>query len=911
MTILESFIPTRHLFDRAVDLTSLASTRPDVPTAKELNLTTEEQEKVRDLLVDKPDWQISADGRPVAGLLHMEDFFRGAISPSIPLLYSLLPVLGALTGFALHFSILTPLAVLLGLASVVAALSLSFAMPSKADAVEGWAVSYAAPLIMTKLLSGGLFTLAGRFLPAELLPGMLQWLGGMVVAGMLVAAWVALMCLWQAPKGHKMETCESLSLTVTLFTGASIVAALLAFEGITGGWLARHTLFPIALALPWLAGIALGPWRFAYRHRRTQALKLLHQGMTYSAGANRTRHKSFDKIRASKVKQISFALADSSHVFRFGTSLGILAERGSPHGIPKGHPACITADTAFVHVWVFGRTGGGKTSSILKPWLAWHIRNNVGGVLVLDGKQVLANEFRGCKGFTVIDQYVLLSPFEGLNVDAICTAILDANAVRQDGHDGSNFFVKSGIALLTVAVKIMFALRDAEQEMIASIRNFSDEIPPERKWFVTPACLRKVTKALGTWNGQTDPAAAYVEFIKSNHPAFQEVGGMMAALFGDALDADRQDLENVFQDVHSHGQLAAETRTGVDANLDSFLGPLFASKALLKWTTSETGGYQPESVCHGAKCGLYLPPEHFGNAGKVFSNLVKGRVQSVLKQRPNNFQELDPAATSVDIVEDEVHSLVSATDLDFSSKCRSWKCRLIFATQTQDVLFDALGEETARALLSNFQTKIYFANPNSLATLEDAMETIGKGTVTHWSEPTRTLSMAHTARLAAASPIFDVNHPDHDRFSSVVRAGGGGFEMQKTAVKLHEQRHGQVLDGMLNAVVFSKIPLVESFNKKDEHWVTSGDWHDILGTGRALVQTLRGGEKSHDFVDCPFMGAIPDDLLDPENPQHPQYGKGTPAATATGPTPDEDGNLPGAGLYTGVPSTPEQKQAVT
>ncbi|WP_369927573.1 TraM recognition domain-containing protein [Xanthomonas sp. NCPPB 2632] len=882
MSILESFIPTAEILKRAVSLTRLASTRPDVPTAQELALSTEDQQKVRDLLVDTPDWQIAADGRPVAGLLHLEDFFRGFSSPSIPLLFALLPVLGVLTGFALHFGILTPLAVLLGLASVVVAGSLSFAMPAKSDAVEGWAVSFAAPLIMTRLLSGDITRAAARVLPADLLPGVLQWVGGMAVVGILVAVFLAVTCLWQAPRGHKLQMCESVSLTTTFFTVACIAAALLAYEGNGSSWIARHTLFPIALTIPWLAGVALGPWRYAYRYQRSLSLKLLHQGMTYGAGAQRTLRKSYEKIRAGKVAQIKAAVADTSPVFEFGVSTGTLAERGSQHGIPKGHPAYISAKTAQVHTMIYGKTGGGKSSSYLEPYCCDYMQQGVGGLLVLDGKFVNANRLRGTRGargfFTVIDEHIDFAPFEGLGVDEICTALLDANAVRREGQGSGDFFVKSAIYLLTVASKLMFAMRDADREMIATIRNYSGETPPPQKWFITPDCLRRVAKALGDWREKaetpTGTAATYVEFIKANHPAFRERSGFVDDVLGRAMDLRRQDLNNVFQDVVSHGLLASETRTGVDANLAQWINPLFAAEDLLHWTTVESGGYQPERVCHGESCGLYLPPERFvGGSGLVYSNLVKGRITSVMKRRPNDWQQRDPTATKVAIVADEYHVMASPTDLEFSSKCRSWGGILVFATQTQDVLIDALGADTARALLSNFQTRIWFSNPNSLSTLEDAMETVGKGTVTHWAEPTRTLNLVRTARLAATSPIYDQNHPDHDRFSTVIRDGGGSFEVQKSDVKMHKQRHGQYEVGQLNAVVFSKVPTVENLVKKEGHWVTSEDWHDLLIMGRALVQSLRGGEKIHDFVDCKHLVDIPEELFDTANPQHPLHMK--------------------------------------
>ncbi|QWT20774.1 type IV secretory system conjugative DNA transfer family protein [Bacillus sp. NP157] len=878
MCILSSLISIPSLLADAISVTRLASTRPDVPNPAELDLSPEDRARVADLMVDRPDWQISSDGRPVAGLLHQEDFFRGFASPSVPLLFALLPVLAVLTGFALHFSGLTFLAVLLAVASIVAGASLSFALPTKADAVEGWAVAYAAPVIVSQLLSGGLFPLAARFLPAHLLPGVWQWAGGMAMVGVAVAAWTAILCLLQAPKGHKMETCQSVSLTVTLFTGASIIAALLAFSGLTGGWLARHTLSPLALAIPYLAGIALGPWRYVYRYRRSLAMKLLHQGMTYGAGSNHTLHKSFDKLRAAKTRQIQTAVADTSPTFEFGKSLGILAERGSPHAIPKGFPAVISGKAAQQHIFVLGRTGGGKTASFLTPWACDYMQKNGGGLLVLDGKQLLAGEFRGTRGFTAIDEHVQLSPFEGLDVDAICTAILDANVVRtsKSGGGSSDFFIKSAVGLLTVSVKLLFAMRDAEQELRASISNFSNELVSVRKWFITPDCLRRITKALGIWSEQEGkpiekPAADYIEFIKANHPAFQQRSGFFDAVLAEAMEAERADLENAFQDVQSHGALASETRTGIDANLAVWIAPMFASRALLKWTKSETGGFQPESVCHGARTGLDLPPERFSTAGRIYSALVKGRVTAVMKRRPNDWQERDVTATKVAILEDEAHVLLSPDDLEFSSKCRSWGGILVFATQTLDILFDSIGEESARALLGNFQTRIWFANPNSIATFEDARDAIGQGEVMHWSDPVQTLSLQRTARLAASSPIFDATHPDHDRFSAVVRAGGGGFEMQKLDTQLHLQRHGQVQDGLLNSVVFSKIPLVSTLVKKQEAWVSSTDWHDILGTGRALVQTLRGGEKAHDFVDCPFLAKVPDELLDPTNPQHPDH----------------------------------------
>jgi hypothetical protein len=78
---------------------------------------------------------------------------------------------------------------------------------------------------------------------------------------------------------------------------------------------------------------------------------------------------------------------------------------------------------------------------------------------------------------------------------------------------------------------------------------------------------------------------------------------------------------------------------------------------------------------------------------------------------------------------------------------------------------------------------------------------------------------------------------------------------------------------MLHAVVSSKIPLVEEQKRKEEPWVSRTNWHKLLAPGKALVQTLRGDVITHDFVSCDYITKPPEDLLDPENSQHPMHDR--------------------------------------
>jgi hypothetical protein len=175
--------------------------------------------------------------------------------------------------------------------------------------------------------------------------------------------------------------------------------------------------------------------------------------------------------------------------------------------------------------------------------------------------------------------------------------------------------------------------------------------------------------------------------------------------------------------------LDKDTRTNVMATLTSMIHPFLSGYLRELFCTSTT--VLPEMTHHGAVIVVDLPVKEHAEAGILAQHVWKYLFQRAAERRK---ETADHRTRPVVLWADECQFFLSDYDAEFQSTARESKACTVYLTQNLPTVYARLGERSehqAKALLGNFQSKLFFANdcPDTNAW---AAEIIGK--VWQWVE---------------------------------------------------------------------------------------------------------------------------------------------------------------------------------
>lgn len=211
--------------------------------------------------------------------------------------------------------------------------------------------------------------------------------------------------------------------------------------------------------------------------------------------------KGFEPPRQEKdfaihQQQLDNAKADSSPLYKLAQATGRFKDRGDPHAPDRGQMMAISKKDLNTHLFLFGKTAKGKTTSVMMPlalqWLLLaspydhpihgKILRNGGGMLIMDGKNgqlprdVFArlqamNLFGSSEKPGVIESIfvstdvslggVPVAPLEGLSGDEAALAYHDASGMGEDKVK-TDFFDLSGQVILSHALTLLKACVELE-----------------------------------------------------------------------------------------------------------------------------------------------------------------------------------------------------------------------------------------------------------------------------------------------------------------------------------------------------------------------------------------------------------------------------------------------------------------
>lgn len=549
---------------------------------------------------------------------------------------------------------------------------------------------------------------------------------------------------------------------------------------------------------------------------------------------------------------------DTSPTFEFGRAKGVFTGRYDGYAPDEGAPMRMSAKDLRTHLAVFGGTGSGKTSAMLRVLIAQWARSQAGGMLVLDGKGALASELDGLRGYTCIKPGVKLGLMDGLSPGDFTAALVavSRNPKQESATQSGQFFATAGETLVFNGSTLLRALVDSGTE--------------QWKWHL--AGIHRLLSQL-TGKDASQHAKEVIEAILRYQPAHRGE----AILLEDAVGYFSEYLP----------AMDHETRANLWATVHGWLSPIFQHRDLVEWAHTHDG-LDISNILWGGMYGVALPQYKFGRAGATIQSFLKQRTFSLERGRADIDWEGQGQKQVMTCV-DEAQEMIGPTDEAFLPVARSLGGVGVYASQSVDAFIAKIASEAAaKAWLDNFQS--FAMLRSSEATYEWASSRLGMTKKLRWMGQSGMINYPRSLEQAFKSSLYDADHPAAGAMQWLRRKGAGAFDIsdQKTTGRgtAHTRQDAHAHDLRMPAIQQCKwetAPLLES-HEADAM---------LQEPFTACIQVMRGGVRRRDIVKLEPMFEFPPDLLEdagksaksqsderakPMGPQEPMHSSRRPAA---------------------------------
>lgn len=404
----------------------------------------------------------------------------------------------------------------------------------------------------------------------------------------------------------------------------------------------------------------------------------------------------FVQTELARVEQIANAKRDESPFTEFATSTGLFAQRRDPFApSEKGLPVGLTFDDQKTHVWVFGKSGSGKTAAIIRPLVVPWIAASGYGTLVLDGKGALPLVFANMPGFKVISpKHGKCNPIQGMKPAAVAdvlTQVLQGTSQPEKGENGS-FFTNAARLMLHMGCIV---LRAAGKPYT---------LPELYRFCMLPVALSKVEVK--------DPETGEVKEVRTND-RLEILKTIPREKANDPLI--RAAMNYWVVDLVKDDE---RTVSNIVITVQTWLGNVVLHEELGPWcdTGDDESGWTVENVLTGEKAGLLLPESQFGKSGTALTALTMRKLYDAVKARGDDWASQE-GQTAVLLCVDEIQVLLTPEDMEVAGVARSLGLYCLSATQNISGVYQRLGsKEGVDNMLGNYATLI------ALPTNDDATD---------------------------------------------------------------------------------------------------------------------------------------------------------------------------------------------
>jgi len=468
---------------------------------------------------------------------------------------------------------------------------------------------------------------------------------------------------------HGWVTAESAPITSELTdTDASSTAALKSAE--LYRWMLMAVVFYMPLAMGFVLIIGIIP-------EAMWAMKMIRSLMTNDLAQRKSEMEMQRSVEGSlfiaaggqawaklqeraRVEQMNLARKDKAPLVTLGTTTGILAARGDLFAPSEGLKFQLSLTDLQNHVIVFGGTGSGKTSGILRPLAQQVARWKNVGIVVMDGKGSLPRELEALPGMQVIDPATtVLSLVRGLSPNEVIDAIVELL-----GRGGTDRFWNDSAAGLLRRAAVMTHAAGGMHWTLSNINRAIIQSDYRRELL------------------QVIPREAVL-----SSPELVE-----------AINFFEHEWKVV--DTADKGAELDRTRSSILTIAKTWMSTIMGHPDLLRWgqTSDEQETVDLYTPLEGGRIGFLIPAYRYGRAGAVVTALLKARLYAKLKARADRKWAL--TESPVVFLIDEAQEVATDEDATMLAIGRSLGLAMIGATQTIEGVREKLGEATASKWLA-------------------------------------------------------------------------------------------------------------------------------------------------------------------------------------------------------------------
>jgi hypothetical protein len=485
-----------------------------------------------------------------------------------------------------------------------------------------------------------------------------------------------------------------------------------------------------------------------------------------------------ENLRETYRRQIAQAIGHlrDAATFRVGVATGTLRTRGDLSAPMRDQEVRLDQESLFQHVLVFGGTGEGKTTAVLKPLLRQILSNPAFGAFIADAKGVLWQDAETvAKGLGRASDVIVIGtgpdqkgidPIANLTPTQVAATL--RSVLQQIGGAGGGVKDSFWPEMAANILRHMLTLGFTYARTAAGKAEFERTgVNPYSLWWAYQAVI------------SPQVAKDAIAELRADQTAREDaIRG--AAAKNAASDVQRLILENkamFTQDLHASMEyvegawktMANETRTGIIASttqlMDGFSGaPILRER----FASGRPGELDLRAALDGKILLNALSSIEDGLPARLTSILIKtalyreARVREAEMKRSGMGKPQDKPCL---VMMDEVQELATVdpasglSDASFWNVARSTGLAGVFATQTLSALTQAMGKEASDNFVQQSRSKI-FLRVEEMSTVEYACWCAGEYERNRVYEEGQRESLEARAWIDGWSPLAPINETE-------------------------------------------------------------------------------------------------------------------------------------------------------
>ncbi|HEX6374115.1 MAG TPA: type IV secretion system DNA-binding domain-containing protein [Allosphingosinicella sp.] len=437
-------------------------------------------------------------------------------------------------------------------------------------------------------------------------------------------------------------------------------------------------------------------------------------------------------LRQTFRRQIHHAAAylKGAATYSVGVATGALRARGDLAAPLPSQPVKLDRESLFQHLLVFGGTGEGKTTALLKPLLRQVLADSNFGAFIADAKGVLWRDAQklahACgRGDDVVvigtgPEQVGFDPIASLTPTQVAATL--RSVLRQtSGEASDSFWPEMAANVIRHALTIGRAYARTAEGRDEFART---GVSPYSLWWAYRAIILPDTKSRpGPLSNavshlrrqfETDREAHLAATGQGDAAAAEEIAKAATEIYTPEYESSLEYMEGAWRDM------ATETRTGIIASVTQLLDGFSGARVLRERFASgrDSGIADLRAALDGKIILNALSSIEDGLPARLTSILIKTALYREARVREAEWKrdhsDRSPQDRPCLVVMDEVQELATVdpasglSDASFWNVARSSGLAGLFATQTVAALVQAMGREAADNFIQQARSKIFF-----------------------------------------------------------------------------------------------------------------------------------------------------------------------------------------------------------